>query len=78
MDAYTKVILTVIAGALTVIAYNMTLKPTPAVALFSDGPTWGEYLAAMRGETSVAPADVAKRAPLVAVCDGPKCYRWSK
>lgn len=78
MDAYTKIVLTVIAGALTVIAYNLALQPSPAEAFLRSGPTWADYLAARRGESSKAPMDVVLNAPLVVACDGPRCLGWSR
>lgn len=78
MDAYTKIVLTIIAGALTVIAYNLSLQPTPAAAFIDSGPTWADYLAARRGESGKSAMDVVLGAPLVVVCDGPRCSGWSR
>ena len=79
MDRYTKCVLTLIAGALMIIAVNMTLRPAPALALLNNRPTLGEWLAAMQDKNSATdPREVVKRAPLVAVCDGLKCFGWSR
>lgn len=75
MDTYTKTIFTIIAGALVVIAANMTLKPSPAVAQFGSGPTLGDWRRArFDGDPSTDPRRVAARAPLVAVCNGFRCF----
>ena len=78
MDMYTKIILTVIAGALVVIATHSAFKPEPAFA-FLGGPTLGEWLEAVRDQDdSTDPREIARRAPLVAVCDGLRCANWSR
>ena len=78
MDAYTKIVLTVIAGALTVTAYNLSVQPSPAAAFLGSGPTWADYLAARRGESGKSPRDVVLEAPLVVACDGPRCFGWGQ
>ncbi|MCY4564945.1 MAG: hypothetical protein OXE40_10765 [Gammaproteobacteria bacterium] len=77
MDMYTKILLTIIAAALVVVATNSAFKPQPALA-FLDGPTLGEWLEAVRDPSdSTDPREIAMRAPLVAVCDGLRCANWS-
>ena len=77
-DLYTKCVLTVIAIALTLIAINMTFKPNSASA-FLGGPTLGDWVTAARdGNPSTNPRDIVMKAPLVAACDGLRCYGWSK
>ena len=78
MDTYTKGVLTVIAAALVVIAFNMSLRPEPAAA-FSMGPTLGDWLEALQDDDQYTdPRDVVKRAPLVAACESLRCYGWGK
>ena len=68
MDAYTKIVFTIIAGALVVIAANMTLKPSPAVAQLGGGPTLGDWRKArFDGDPSTDQRQVASRAPLPAM-----------
>ena len=67
MDSYTKCIQTVIATALVVIAFNMTVRPTPAVAFLGSGPTLGDWIDALNDE-NIDYNEVARGAPLVAVC----------
>lgn len=43
MDRYSKFLLTIIALALSLQAYDTLLKPTPAYAIFG-GPTYGDYI----------------------------------
>ena len=79
MDWYTKGVLTVIAVALTVIVVNMTMKTDPALALLGNGPTFDEWLSALRDDDPATdPMDVVRRAPIVAACDAPACAGWSR
>ena len=73
MDTYTKVVNTVIAGALVVIAYNMTIRPDPAMAFLGGGPTFGDWMDLTKNSKSPEfPANLhnlVRRAPLVVPCD---------
>lgn len=76
MDRYTKAILTVIAVGLVIIAYDLTFKPTPAIAFIGGGPTYGDYLAAIQDQdASTDPRDVVKSAPLIVACERFHCGR---
>ena len=73
MDAYTKAIFTIIAGALVVIAFNMTIRPDPATAFLGDGPTFGDWMDLAKNRNSPeyrANLDnLVRRAPLVVPCE---------
>ena len=78
-DIYTKCVLTFIAGALAAIAINLTLRLDPPLAFLGNGPTFGDWLSAVKDEDpSTIPFDIVKQAPLVAVCDGARCLKWSR
>ena len=78
MDTYSKSVLTIIVGALVVLAVKSVFKPQPAYA-FLNGPTLGEWSKALADKNpSTDPIKIAMRAPLVAVCDTLLCKGWSQ
>jgi len=71
MDRYTKLVLTVIAGALVVIALKPLELTSAEASLFSAAsPTWGDWTDAIKSHDRQKVDDVRRRTPLVHVSDG--------